>query len=234
MRLSTKIFEEGLVAGAEMLSGDRPDSPLAFHIYLFFAEGISLYKGIAKLWADDYVGEAFTLGRTMFEVLLQAQWLLSHPDKLENFTKYVPLNLTKLERKLGKGFTELGDLGKAAEIAAQQIKHEGQNWTGMSPQALAERLGGTFWFDYNNFNLWETEYTHSGTLSAHLKALDEMQAEVESKREELDLLYPSWVTFRLIQLAKLLDAANGHQMQGRIKTVEDAITDLVQKTLSPA
>ena len=83
-----KYFEVGLRVGkravdsVKALSGADPDEfAHRMTMFFFFCKAFKTYQAIMRLWFSGFQEDAFALGRTLFEIYLQAAYIAANPGE---------------------------------------------------------------------------------------------------------------------------------------------------------
>ncbi len=135
---------------------ENESSPEKEAFLFFYFKVRKTYKAIVLLWNQGYPEDAFVLTRTLFEISLQARYILQDPQsRSERFIRFDPVrrwrHFEKLRKSGDKNF--LQELTKNPKML-EKLKHNhdesmknfcypetSQNWWGKSIEWLAKHLG---------------------------------------------------------------------------------------------
>jgi hypothetical protein len=166
----TAVFENGKTFGEKVLkhvdhiSVDEKDDSL-FHfesdVLLFLAHGVRIYGAIELLWKHGFASEAFALARILFELLLQAQYLLQDSKlRWPRFDAYCNVVLVREyseeadPNRKARLLEALGGEKRLAQLSRlnRQFPKEGMGWWGHSIGWLARAVG--------RYDTYKTLYKH--------------------------------------------------------------------------
>lgn len=154
-----KYFEVGLRVGKRVvdsvkaLSGADPDEfAHRMTMFFFFCKAFKTYQAIMRLWFSGFQEDAFALGRTLFEIYLQAEYIAVNPGERvklfiehDAYSRYLQyLEIKEKEPKWAEAFAkregELVELEKEYErVKSQFSKH--RPWWRKSVKWLADEVG---------------------------------------------------------------------------------------------
>ena len=207
-RIGTEIAE---LVTRQVSKGKVPD-PLGDKraMPFCFLRSRKTYGATATLWREGYTEDAFALGRTIYELRLQALYLAQEPERGKLFMRHwyqvgwgtlltlqrkgspkwqEPLRVKEQEMRastIAAGFPDVLDDPKAAEKAVKG------RWWGKTLRDLAVSLGAEEEYDWVYTQL--SDNAHSGVRKFHsfIQVVSESSAQMYYRPERSDDLILPW------------------------------------------
>jgi hypothetical protein len=127
-----------------------------------YARSSKTYQGLLRLAHVGYGDQALMLGRSLFEDMLIAHWIVKNtnaPGKLERYRRYTVVRLREAAHKYHRDdyLAQLPDTESRTQ--RDELKNEfagSHNWTGFTLDALVSELEAEWGGEGDRKLLWET------------------------------------------------------------------------------
>ena len=188
--VSERLFALGLEAGERLISTFEESSLLhSAALYrgvmlCFFAKAFKSFQAIHTLWKGGFAEDAFTVSRSLFELMLQATWIYKSPvpradrfiehERVASYIYYERLKrtgrdpglLTSLERRAEQLAQLKNDFDKfKSHFATKKGNRFHEHWWKGSIPELAEQLGPDYQMLYERLYRHMSGYVHSDAHS---------------------------------------------------------------------
>jgi len=185
----------------------------------FFCKSYKTYQAIAALWREDFYEDAWILTRTLFEIWMQAAYVVERPrERARQFQKHDPVRMYRAylalkkhgEDKLTAVFESRDDF---AEIEREHHLRDATApswWFGKSLRSLANKLGPPFDKEYLIGYWWQSNLVHSSVTSMQHYVPDspELSCRAGNTEPTLDVkIAPKCATMYFISIVEEISEA---------------------------
>ncbi len=129
-----RIFQEGTRVGKKLRAAIKArssqtssESDYRRAARFFFNKAFKTYEAIRHLWKPGYVEDATVLGRTLFELNTQAEWMSRDPQvRARQLFEHYSVRVYDLHSRLTRDAERMGD-AETAKIVNSFAQHPGFN-----------------------------------------------------------------------------------------------------------